>query len=1473
MGTPKTNKWLKRLKRWKTSQSPWKAYLLLFLMLVSIVSSVRAGDLKNNGAINNSGTIKVKNQAIGLPMINNGVYEFFGGNQTIPGRQFQDLSLTGSGTKSTSGTDVTVYGTLAIALGITLATTAGADVHLNGTGTLNEQGYLLGVVDKTVTLAGASGSSNFGNIGATISWTGLAPGNTTVVRTTGVASTSVDPLFAGKQSIKRYFDIAPTFSSGLNGILEFKYADIELNGQDENTFSLWRSVDGGLNWRKQGGAVNASLNTVTKSGILNFSRWTVSDAANPLGPSFIEGAAQNLTLVSGNGQSAAPSSVLPAPFVAAVRDYYGNPIPGIPVTFAITGTPGGATGQNLSVTNATTDVNGRATTVLTLGNTAGAYSVAATAAGLAGSPIAFTATATGSPPPPPPPPPAATSIVMTAGQGQTDTVSTQLDNPFVVTVLSQSGTPFAGTAVRFAIAVTPAGASGTVLSDTLVTTNAAGQAFTKLTLGNKVGTYTVTVSSGSLIGSPITFTATAVAGRPVYLSATSGNNQTAPVRTTLPQAFVVTVTDTFGNAKQGVTVRFAMASMPVGAQGQTLSDTSVITGANGQASTRLTLGDSVGVYGVTASSGSLLGSPAAFSATAIASTAAASMVLTFGDGQRGRVNTTLTDPLVVTVINASGNPVAGVPVTFAIVDTPAGAAGQRLTALQALTDSLGHATTSLTLGSRPGVYRIAATSAGLAGSPIMFTATAEVGAAASLVFVSGYNQIGVAGTTLAQLFVVTVLDGAGNAVPGATVIFAVDSIPLGASGQFFNGASSVAVTTNSLGVASVSFTLGDRAGIYRVTAVSSGLSGSPIVFRATATIAGGAVSIVYTAGDWQSAPILTDLVHPLIVTVLSASGSPIAGQPVTFALDSIPAGAIGQTVTPITVITDVLGQASTIVKLGSKVGVYKITASSGGLAGSPIEFQVSATVGAPRTLAYITGDNQIQPITSTLNSAFVVRVLDVGENPVPGVAVQFTLDSIPTGATGQSLRVINSLTDADGRASALLALGNRVGIYVASAMSGGLAGSPIRFSARATTGAPVAMFMTSGNEQTGFVSTELPAPFIVNILDISGNPVPGVAVQFALDSVPSGARGQSLRIINSATNELGQASVVLMLGDKVGRYTVTASSSGLLGSPTRFAATASILVGDVNSDREINIADLTSVIDHILGKFTLTGNDSAKADMNKDGRISVADVVAMQNLLLGVPQSGLSSSDEPDRALASLLNLLQSTADSTLTVKGEFVLTDNGVRFSMMNLIPVKGVQLVVRFRSATTIQRPDVIFPRAAVDSFYVGSSGRELRLLAYNPANIPIAAGEGPLFRLPIKLASLDEIEAIQFIVSARDSTLPFDKALKASVEKRLPTPQEIPFAFILYQNYPNPFNSMTRIDYEVADLQGRAADVLVQVYNLLGEKVKALASGRHASGRYSVTWDGTDSRGQKVPSGTYYYRLISGDHASGKKMILLK
>jgi hypothetical protein len=594
---------------------------------------------------------------------------------------------------------------------------------------------------------------------------------------------------------------------------------------------------------------------------------------------------------------------------------------------------------------------------------------------------------------------------------------------------------------------------------------------------------------------------------------------------------------------------------------------------------------------------------------------------------------------------------------------------------------------------------------------------------------------------------------------------------------------------------------------------------------------------------------------------------------VTFAVDSVPSAATGQLVTPATVTADASGRASAVVKVGSKVGVYKITAMSAGLSGSPVEFRVQATVGAARALVYLAGDGQSKQIAGTLDSAFVVRVVDLGENPVPGIAVHFSLDSIPDGATGQRVSVLDSLTDAQGQAAAVLTLGSKIGTYVVSASAEGLIGSPVRFTVRASVGAAAAMILTSGNEQTGYISTDLPAPFTVTVVDIAGNPVPGIGVQFAIDSIPTGARGQSLRVLNSITDQGGQASALLTLGDKVGRYTVTAVSSGLIGSPVRFAATATILVGDVNTDREVDVADLTTVIDHILGRITLVGNDSAKADINRDGRIDVADVVALQNNLLAISGVPVRSEIGASPASGTTSSSSLSVSSDTTKVRSEFVLTQDGLRFSIANSVPVKGIELIVRFKNAVNVQSPDVVFPRALVDSFYLNTAGREVRIVTYNLKNNPIAIGDGPIFRLPLTLWALDDIESSELIVSTADTIKLMDQALRTTPEKRLVGTAEIPSNFILYQNYPNPFNSSTRIEFEVPDRQGQGAKVLIQVFDVVGEKIKTIVSGFYAGGRYGVTWDGTDDRGQKVSSGTYYYRLISGNYVSGKKMILLK
>jgi hypothetical protein len=89
-----------------------------------------------------------------------------------------------------------------------------------------------------------------------------------------------------------------------------------------------------------------------------------------------------------------------------------------------------------------------------------------------------------------------------------------------------------------------------------------------------------------------------------------------------------------------------------------------------------------------------------------------------------------------------------------------------------------------------------------------------------------------------------------------------------------------------------------------------------------------------------------------------------------------------------------------------------------------------------------------------------------------------------------------------------------------------------------------------------------------------------------------------------------------------------------------------------------------------------------------------------------------------------------------------------------------------------------------------------------------------------------------------------------------------------FSLSPAEPNPFTTKTTIRYEL----GKAADVDVSVYNMLGQKVRDLYSGKQASGVHSVSWDGGGDSGEKLSSGIYLLKIeAEGEEASTKVMFV--
>ncbi len=100
-------------------------------------------------------------------------------------------------------------------------------------------------------------------------------------------------------------------------------------------------------------------------------------------------------------------------------------------------------------------------------------------------------------------------------------------------------------------------------------------------------------------------------------------------------------------------------------------------------------------------------------------------------------------------------------------------------------------------------------------------------------------------------------------------------------------------------------------------------------------------------------------------------------------------------------------------------------------------------------------------------------------------------------------------------------------------------------------------------------------------------------------------------------------------------------------------------------------------------------------------------------------------------------------------------------------------------------------------------------------------------------------------------------------------LPKAVAKPGSFALLNNYPNPFNPNTTILYALP----KETDVKLEVYNLLGQKVRVLVNKHQDAGYQTVVWDGRNDKGESVPTGIYFYRLQAESYVNSKKMILMK
>ncbi len=316
-----------------------------------------------------------------------------------------------------------------------------------------------------------------------------------------------------------------------------------------------------------------------------------------------------------------------------------------------------------------------------------------------------------------------------------------------------------------------------------------------------------TIASGSWDGTVLVWDLERVLPHPRSLTELSGADQDGLPNAALPRPFVIEVRDQHGDPFAGAEVTFAVTG-----GGGTLSVETATTDERGRAFTTLTLGLAPGPNTIEVTVGDLESLIFTAQTQAIPTT----LGILGGDAQQGPSGSPLAEPLVVSLLDQAGSPLAGAAVTFAVT------AGEgTLSVTRATTDAQGRAAATLTLGRTPGATSVEVTVAGLA--PVTFTALG-VAVPRTVVKLSGDEQAAEPGTQLAEALVISVRDQNEEVYPGAVVTFAI----VGEGGAL----SALTDTTDAEGRAATTLTLGDEYGTYTVVATVADLE--PVTFAATA---------------------------------------------------------------------------------------------------------------------------------------------------------------------------------------------------------------------------------------------------------------------------------------------------------------------------------------------------------------------------------------------------------------------------------------------------------------------------------------------------------------------------------------------------------------------------------------------------------------------------------------------------------------
>jgi len=267
--------------------------------------------------------------------------------------------------------------------------------------------------------------------------------------------------------------------------------------------------------------------------------------------------------------------------------------------------------------------------------------------------------------------------------------------------------------------------------------------------------------------------------------------------------------------------------------------------------------------------------------------------------------------------------------------------------------------------------------------------------------------------------------------------------------------------------------------------------------------------------------------------------------------------------------------------------------------------------------------------------------------------------------------------------------------------------------------------------------------------------------------------------------------------------------------------------GDITDDGIINVLDIISLVNHILGVATL--GDTCAADYQTDEVINVLDIVGMVNYILGI---GLESS------------IINPPATEVTVYSGSNLYLEADGNVQAIHFVLSSNEELDIRFAD------------NYIAESHYNAKTGETAMIVVSSDLNLSeIASIEGDYKIEEASIVSLDN--------STKEAMI-LDNS-RVGIDQTPNNTNALPNGYQVSNAYPNPFNPTTSFNVDL----DQDSFVSIKAYNILGQLAAEVYSGNMLAGyNNQIIWDASN-----VSSGIYFMQIQIDNHLESQKVLLVK